>query len=101
MREKGTRNMNGYKEFVQKNIITIIVGIIIPFAASYTGVKSVLATLDLRVAAIEKRNIAVDPLIPRFISVETHMEDIDTSLREIKEGQIRIEDKIDKIQDKL
>ena len=101
MREKGTRNMNGYKEFVQKNIITIIVGIIIPFAASYTGVKLVLATLDLRVAAIEKRNIAVDPLIPRFISVETHMEDIDTSLREIKEGQIRIEDKIDKIQDKL
>jgi len=100
--------MNGYKKFIQKNALPLVLSAFTLLTAilnAWLGSKLVpfardIRDLDFRVSAIEERNDKIDPLIPRFITVEEHIKNIDENIKDIKESHEGFDRKLDEIRQK-
>ena len=66
-------------------------------ASVISPLASTITTLAKRVDAIEERNIKVDPLVERFIVVEERSAQEAKDISEIKESQLRLEAKMDRV----
>jgi len=63
--------------------------------------SSSLAEHDFRIKAIETRNGATEPLIERFLVVETQEQNTRDDIEEIKGGMKELNQKIDRVLEKL
>lgn len=93
--------MSNVTEILKRNPLqTITVGIAITgvvFSIFNFYLLANISPLTKRVDAIEVRNEKVDPLIPEFITVKEKVDSIEKGITELKSGQIRLENKIDRI----
>lgn len=101
--------MDGFKNFFQKNLLTLTlqgIGVLVVVANLWIATKLAplaqdLGSLSTRVSAVEQEqrsdDVRAEKLLPEFYIMQGQVTNIESDVKDIKSAQIRIEDKIDRI----